>query len=135
MCKSEEEGQEGQQGHQSCHPSFHAISNVIKLCQYIQSLSRSGSNGRTAINASDQCQGKSAFKFLLSHREFGKASVVKHSFQQQWFQSCHGCTTMRTKQDLAFCFACVNAYKNNQRHSTPCLLFKLDRCNYCVCQP
>ena len=64
----------GQQGHQSCHPSFHAISTVIKLCQYIQSLSRSGSN-------CNQCQRLVPRQISLQIFAFPIGSLERH----QWW--------------------------------------------------
>ena len=54
-------------------------------------------------------------------REFGKSSRVKHSFQQQWFQRWPWLHYNKGR-NLAFCFTCVVAYKNNHLHSTPFLV-------------
>ena len=58
--------------------------------------------------------------FRFPQREFGKSSVVKRSFQQHWFQRWPW-LHYNEDCDLAFCFTCVVAYKNNHLHSTPCL--------------
>ena len=53
-------------------------------------------------------------------REFGKTSVVKRSFQQQWFDRwpwLHYCE----EKDLAFCFSCISVYQNNQLQAVHCL--------------
>ena len=58
--------------------------------------------------------------FSFPQREFGKSSVVKCSFQAQWFQWWPW-LHYDVNRDQAFCFSCVMAYKNNYLHSTSCL--------------
>ena len=58
--------------------------------------------------------------FRSPQREFGKSSVVKRSFQQQWF-SRWPWLHYDEGQDRAFCFSCVVAYQNNQLQSAHCL--------------
>ena len=58
--------------------------------------------------------------FSFPQREFGKSSVVKRSFQAQWFQRWP-CLHYNVNRDQAFCFSCVMAYKNSYLHSTSCL--------------
>ena len=52
-------------------------------------------------------------KFQFPQREFGKTSIVKCSFQQQWFDRWP-LLHYDEDQDLAFCFSCIVAYQNNQ---------------------
>ena len=49
--------------------------------------------------------------FRFPQREFGKTSVVKRSFQHNWFQRWPWLHYYE-EQDLAFCFTCIFAYKN-----------------------
>ena len=58
--------------------------------------------------------------FCFPQREFGKTSVVKRSFQRQWFARWPW-LHYDEDQDLAFCFTCVVAYQNKQLQSVPCL--------------
>ena len=58
--------------------------------------------------------------YRFSQCEFGKSSVVKRSFQQQRFQGWPW-LHYDENHNLAFCFTCVMAYKNNHLHSTPYL--------------
>ena len=58
--------------------------------------------------------------FHFPQREFGKTSVVKRSFQHNWFQRWPW-LHYDEEQDLAFCFTCIVAYKNNHLHSIPSL--------------
>ena len=51
--------------------------------------------------------------------EFGKTSVVKRSFQPQWFGRWPW-LHYDEDRDLAFCLVCVVAY-NSHLHSIPCL--------------
>ena len=58
--------------------------------------------------------------FHFPQREFGKASVVKRSFQRQWFDRWSW-LHYDEDRDLAFCFTCVVAYLNNHLQSAHCL--------------
>ena len=58
--------------------------------------------------------------FCFPQREFGKTSVVKRSFQPQWFGRWPW-LHYDEDRDLAFCFVCVVAYKKSHLHSIPCL--------------
>ena len=60
------------------------------------------------------------FNFHFPQREFGKTSVVKCSFQHNWFQRWPW-LHYGEEQDLAFCFTCIVTYKNNPLHSIPSL--------------
>ena len=60
----------------------------------------------------------SGFKFPL--REFGKTLVVKRSFQGNWFDRWVWLHYDEAK-DLAFCYICVLAYKNDKLQSSHCL--------------
>ena len=53
--------------------------------------------------------------FKFPKREFGKKSVVKRSFQPQWFARWKW-LHYDEERDLAFCFTCVKAYKENKLH-------------------
>ena len=55
--------------------------------------------------------------FKFPKREFGKKSVVKRSFQPQWFARWKW-LHYDEERDLAFCFTCVKAYKENKLHSS-----------------
>ena len=59
-------------------------------------------------------------KFQFPQHEFGKTSIVKRSFQQQWFDRWPW-LHYDEDQDLAFCFSCIVAYQNNQLQSAHCL--------------
>ena len=58
--------------------------------------------------------------FHFPQREFGKKSVVKRSFQSQWFGRWPW-LHYDEEQDLAFCYMSVVAYQNNHLHSAHCL--------------
>ena len=58
--------------------------------------------------------------FHFPQREFGKTSVVKRSFQHNWFQRWPW-LHYDEEQDLAFCFTSIVTYKNNPLHSIPSL--------------
>ena len=58
--------------------------------------------------------------FHFPQREYGKISVVKRSFQHNWFQRWPW-LHYDEEQDLAFCFTCIVTYKNNHLHSIPSL--------------
>lgn len=60
----------------------------------------------------------STFQFPL--REFGKSSIVKRSFQQQWFDRWPW-IHYNADRDLAFCYSCITAYQNNLLQSAHCL--------------
>ena len=60
----------------------------------------------------------SLFDFPL--HEFGNTSVVKRSFQRQWFYRWSW-LHYEEDLDLAFCFTCVTAYQNDLMHSSHCL--------------
>ena len=58
--------------------------------------------------------------FRFPQREFGKTSVVKRSFQQQWFK-CWSWLHYDEDQGIAFCFVCVAAYQRNLLTSAHCM--------------
>lgn len=58
--------------------------------------------------------------FKFPQRHFGKSSVVKRLFQRQWFDRWSWLHYSEDK-DLAFCFTCIVAYKNNHLESDRCL--------------
>ena len=58
--------------------------------------------------------------FHLPQRKFGKTSVVKRSFQRQWFDRWSR-LYYDEDRDLAFCFTCVVAYQNNHLQYAHCL--------------
>ena len=82
----------------------------IHDCCYVQ---------QAVTASSDWYQSSSTIK-LVFQSEFGKSSVVKRSFQQQWFQR-RPWLHHNEDCDLAFCFPCVVAYENNHLRSTPFL--------------
>ena len=55
--------------------------------------------------------------FKFPKHEFGEKSVVKRSFQPQWFSRWKW-LHYDEERDLAFCFTCVKAYKENKLHSS-----------------
>ncbi len=55
-------------------------------------------------------------KFHFPQREFGKASVVFRSFQPQWFKRWPW-LHYREEGDLAFCFTCMTAFRNQHLHA------------------
>lgn len=58
--------------------------------------------------------------FKFPKREFGKTSIVKRSFQPQWF-SRWPWLHYDEERDLAFCFTCVKAYNDNKLHGVSSL--------------
>ena len=58
--------------------------------------------------------------FRFPQRDFGKTSVVKRSFQRQWFDRWSW-LHYDEDRDLAYCFTCIVVFKNNHLLSTPCL--------------
>ena len=76
--------------------------------------------------AATRSQAHQPLNFSFPQREFGKSTVVKRSFQAQWFQKwpsghAHGYITMLIVTMQAFCFSCVRAYRNNHLPSTSSL--------------
>ena len=53
--------------------------------------------------------------FKFPKREYRNTKVVKRSFQPQWF-SRWPWLHYDEERDLAFCYACVKAYKDNKLH-------------------
>ena len=51
--------------------------------------------------------------FKFPQREFGKQTIVKRSFQHSWFQK-YPWLHYDEKNDSAYCFNCVNAYKQKK---------------------
>ena len=62
----------------------------------------------------DQPHQPRSFKF--PQREFGKTSIVKRSFQPQWFDRWPW-LHYDEERDLSFCFTCLVAFKNKHLHS------------------
>lgn len=79
--------------------------------------SSSGSSRLPTPAIGDRAHQPSSFHF--PHREFGKASVVKRSFQRKWFERWSW-LHYDEDRDLAFCFVCVVAYQKNLLQSAHC---------------
>ena len=54
--------------------------------------------------------------FKFPKREFGKKTIVKRSFQPQWFNRCLW-LHYNEQCDAAFCFYCVKAYTEDKFQS------------------
>jgi hypothetical protein len=55
--------------------------------------------------------------FKFPKREFGQSTIVKRSFQPQWFSRWTWLHYVEVN-DLAYCYVCVKAYKENKLIST-----------------
>ena len=94
-----------------------SISSVAFLAKLFNNVLTSVMELPTPLNGNKAHQTR---KFQFPQHEFGKTSIVKCSFQQQWFNRwlwLH----YDEDQDLAFCFSCIVAYQNNQLQSAHCL--------------
>ena len=78
----------------------------------------SGSRRLQTPTIGDKAHQPSLFHF--PQREFGKTSVVKRSFQRNWFDRWSW-LHYDEDRDLAFCFTCVVAYQKNLLQSAHCL--------------
>ena len=58
--------------------------------------------------------------FKFPKREYGKKTVVKRSFQAQWFKRWSW-LHYDEDRDVVFCFTCVKAYLEKKLHSTSSL--------------
>ena len=85
----------------------------------VSAMASSGSGSQLPTPAIGDKPHQPSF-FHFPQREFGKTSVVKRSFQRQWFDRWSW-LHYDEDRDLAFCFTCVVAYQNNHLQSAHCL--------------